>query len=620
MKTRTLLLIKLLFWSLGYANAQATQDTTKIIRSLIPLVTTPSSQVVDSSPKTAPIGRRCALVIGNNDYVSVSKLMNAVNDADDISASLKRIRFEVTTLKNVTTDNLVKALSTFKSNTKDAEIILIYYAGHGMSYDGLSYLLPVNIPNTKCSEEMLKSSISTNMMLEGLDDRPNQVKLIFLDACRNKLALTSCEQTPPKLSAQLKNNTAIVYAADDGNTANDGTSRNGLFTGCFLKYVEMPNQEVRDIIASTIQEASQISANKQLPNNYNSITFKVFLNPIPLSHDEVVEILKQSDNAYDQNKYVEAFKLLSPYVNHSLFSTSHARKLGYLYETGYGSTKSEIEALKYYTKAAHNEDVYSQFCLGWFYEKGIGVTPNNEIAKEWYKKAANQKGTILEPYALYNLGLLTEKEGKEEDAIQWYLHAAELDFVDAQVNLGVCYELGKGTVLNINEAIKWYKKAADQDDKDGVYNYARLNAGAISSNELAILYQKAAEKGHTEACINLGICYEIGKGIPIDYEKAKYWYELAASKNHPLAWFNLGCLAELTANNHQPNYVEAINKYEKAGKQNVAEAWHNLGIIYEKGFNGKKDMQKAKEYYHKAADIGYQNAQKHLKNLEAIGR
>jgi TPR repeat protein len=623
MKTKLILLLNLLLIIVQYSNAHIQKDSVSNHneRSLTPKIET---SPVETVPKVPLIGRRCALVIGNNEYINVSKLTNAINDADDISAALKRMHFEVTTLKNVNYESLTKSLSDFKARTKDAEIILIYYAGHGMTYDAMSHLLPINVPHTNCVEEMLKYSISTNSILEGLDNSSTQVKLIFLDACRNKLPLSPCEKTPPKLSAQLRNNTAIVYATDDGTTANDGISRNGLFTGCLLKFIEIPNMEVKSMIAKTIGEAQMVSSNKQVPNSTMNISIDVVLNPISLSNEEVKDILKQSDIAYEQSKYPETFRLLTPYVNHPLFDANHARKLGFLYETGLGSTQTQsfTEAIKYYTIAANKNDSYSQFCLGLFYEKGKGTSQNIELSKEWYKRATAEKGTTIQPCAFYNLALINEKEGKYDDAIREYFEAAELELVDAQVNLGMFYELGKGVIKNTAEALKWYKRAADQNDKDGLFNYARLGyqLGAISATDVVPLYQKAAKEGHIEACINLAFCLETGKGDVIDIEKAKYWYELAAAKDHPIAWLNLGILAESTANNHQPNYVEAINRYEKAAKLNIPEALHNLGIIYEKANGTKKDMQKAKQYYQKAAELGFKDSKTHLANLASIGR
>ena len=66
------------------------------------------------------------------------------------------------------------------------------------------------------------------------------------------------------------------------------------------------------------------------------------------------------------------------------------------------------------------------------------------------------------------------------EAVKWYRKAAEQNLAEAQYNLGVCYYNGEGVAKDEVEAVKWFRKAAEQ-------NYAR-------------------------AQYNLGVCYERGDG------------------------------------------------------------------------------------------------------------
>ena len=50
------------------------------------------------------------------------------------------------------------------------------------------------------------------------------------------------------------------------------------------------------------------------------------------------------------------------------------------------------------------------------------------------------------------------------EAVKWYRKAAEQDHAQAQVNLGVCYANGQGVAKDDVEAVKWYRKAAEQND------------------------------------------------------------------------------------------------------------------------------------------------------------
>src|SRR5438067_13114399 len=65
------------------------------------------------------------------------------------------------------------------------------------------------------------------------------------------------------------------------------------------------------------------------------------------------------------------------------------------------------------------------------------------------------------------LGLRYDKgEGVAQDhaeAVKWYRKAAEQNFAGAQYSLGVCYGKGEGVAKDQVEAEKWSRKAAEQN-------------------------------------------------------------------------------------------------------------------------------------------------------------
>ena len=80
--------------------------------------------------------RRVALVIGNSNYVNVTRLPNPEKDASAIAAALSRLGFEVTHRDNLGVDAMRKALAVFEDKANGADWALVYYAGHGMELDG----------------------------------------------------------------------------------------------------------------------------------------------------------------------------------------------------------------------------------------------------------------------------------------------------------------------------------------------------------------------------------------------------------------------------------------------------------------------------------------------------
>ena len=88
--------------------------------------------------------RRVALVMGNSVYEHVSRLPNPVNDAEDLGSALERLGFEVTSGLDMEYREMRLALRDFSEKAADADVALIYFAGHGIEIDKINYLIPVN--------------------------------------------------------------------------------------------------------------------------------------------------------------------------------------------------------------------------------------------------------------------------------------------------------------------------------------------------------------------------------------------------------------------------------------------------------------------------------------------
>jgi uncharacterized protein len=104
----------------------------------------------------------------------------------------------------------------------------------------------------------------------------------------------------------------------------------------------------------------------------------------------------------------------------------------------------------------------------------------------------------------------------------------------AQSNLGAMYATGQGVRQDYAEAMKWYRRAADQGDTRSQYNLGVMyDAGRGVPEDYAEAtkwYRKAAEQGQADAQNNLGVMYELGQGVPQDYVQAHQWYNLAAAR------------------------------------------------------------------------------------------
>jgi uncharacterized caspase-like protein len=89
--------------------------------------------------------RRVALIVGNSAYKNVTKLPNPASDAAAIAAMLKKSGFEVVeTRQDLTINDMRRAIRDFSDKTRDADIAVVFYAGHGIEVDGTNYLVPID--------------------------------------------------------------------------------------------------------------------------------------------------------------------------------------------------------------------------------------------------------------------------------------------------------------------------------------------------------------------------------------------------------------------------------------------------------------------------------------------
>lgn len=151
----------------------------------------------------------------------------------------------------------------------------------------------------------------------------------------------------------------------------------------------------------------------------------------------------------------------------------------------------------------------------------------------WFKAAADRGNAD----AQFDLGLLYQA-GKgvtqsDATAMQWFRLAADKDNPEAQDALGHLFETGRSIGQDLAQAAVWYAKAAAQRNPDAEANlgsYYLTGKGVTQDYRLALSWsQKAAEDGNIGAEANLGQMNENGWGIPQDFASATSWYTKAAA-------------------------------------------------------------------------------------------
>jgi uncharacterized protein len=122
-------------------------------------------------------------------------------------------------------------------------------------------------------------------------------------------------------------------------------------------------------------------------------------------------------------------------------------------------------ALREWRPLAEKGDALAQYNLGVLYRKGRGVTQDDVQARKWYDKAAVQGHAK----AQYNLGTLYfNGEGVPKDykqALRWFRLAADQGEAVAQTKIAIMYEDAQGVPHDLVQAYKWYSLAITSGDK-----------------------------------------------------------------------------------------------------------------------------------------------------------
>ena len=167
-------------------------------------------------------------------------------------------------------------------------------------------------------------------------------------------------------------------------------------------------------------------------------------------------------------------------------------------------------------------------------------------------------------------------------------------------------------IHSIESAAKFYANSNDiaSDFWHGIYLYAsnRLSGCYSITPEIFSLWKNSAEQGFAVAQNSLGVDYTTGQSVPIDYEKAVFWYTKAAEQGYASAQNNLG-ICYKNGQGVPQDYEKAVFWYTKAAEQGYAGAQTNLGLRYAKGQGVPQDYEKAIFWYTKAAEQGYATAQ-----------
>ena len=358
-------------------------------------------------------------------------------------------------------------------------------------------------------------------------------------------------------------------------------------------------------------------------------------------------VLSKAIQLYEGKNYTEARNLFLSIAEENVTAQYY---LGAIYRMGLGIRDNQKEAFNWFLKAAERKHPESQYLIGCAYSGMSSMMfGETDIVYNDYKRIqsdANLDQSIwqdsLPNYDLNGAGV----EPNEEIAFEWVLKAANQGYANAQARLGIFYEIGIGVDRDYIEAIKWYSKAASNQNTQAMRMLAYLSYDQDKNLSKKIeLLQKAVDLGDNRAAFVMGETYEKECQEEDHFEKALEWYKISADKfdyfeaHLKLANFlSDGKCGKRDLNLAIDRFRKAIESYKKTHTYGyLGEAYKKLYELYHLGYKDAitteeiieylKDkgeylvdsiLTSLKEFYEKGFDIGirYKQAFELLRKAE----
>ncbi len=236
-------------------------------------------------------GPREALVIGNADYQDVP-LRNPVNDAQAVAQTLTQLGFRTRLVRNARWRDMIQTTQAFITDTEDAEMRLLYYAGHGAQVRGRNYLIPVDSPMDDV-DELAARSLDAAEILARLARHGKGVNLLILDACRNN-PMAAYQLTADGRRIKMRGGATgllpmlpppgalVAFATAPGGVSDDGgAQQHSLYTRHLLKQMVVPGVSLEQMFKRVRVGVLQDSAQRQRPWEESSLTVDYCLAPRP---------------------------------------------------------------------------------------------------------------------------------------------------------------------------------------------------------------------------------------------------------------------------------------------------------------------------------------------------
>ena len=229
--------------------------------------------------------KRVVLALGNSAYRPLAPLDNPRNDAADIAKAFEALDFTVFRGIDLDQSQTTEILTRFTHAAREAETAIFFFAGHGLQYNEVNYLAPID-----ADARDLGTFIKLQSVMEDLQAK-HGVRILIIDACRTRPQAQLVDKPPqstgrsvaiarglaPIEQRNVPRGMFIAFAAAPGETADDGVRLNSPFTAALLRHLFTPGLELRRLFTRVRAEVVADTKDEQTPEAVDRLLQEEFV-------------------------------------------------------------------------------------------------------------------------------------------------------------------------------------------------------------------------------------------------------------------------------------------------------------------------------------------------------
>ena len=336
---------------------------------------------------------RLALVIGNDDYQHIDKLLKAKADAKSYAGLLREKGFSVEDRYDLGFNDMEAAVGEFVEKIQPGDTAVFVYSGHGWSDGAHNYLLGVDAPTRVSQDILTQLSLpirnGANGVFDVFERKGAGLKVAIIDACRDNPFLPPQGRKSYGLARGLRpegiEGSFVIYSAGEGQSAMDrlsvaDTDPNSVFTREFLPLLraDLPLLDAIKIAQDRVYARARSADHDQMPAYYDEVRGRACLSrecksPQPAASPASTDAGKKVALVIGNSKYVSLGELPNP-ANDAHSISDALTKIGFKVTVKEDVTREEFKTL---LKEFWQESSTADTALFYFAGHGVQLSGKN---------------------------------------------------------------------------------------------------------------------------------------------------------------------------------------------------------------------------------------------------